>query len=116
DRTLVAVVDGLGHGAQAAEASSEAIRIVRSSPDASPADVVNEAHVALRATRGAAMAVAAINTARGTVGFAGVGNISAGLHAMDGTSRNLASHNGTVGHVVRKVQEFPYDWPPGGTL
>jgi hypothetical protein len=77
--------------------------------------MVDAAHGALRATRGAAMAVAAIQPVRGTVTFAGIGNISAAIHA-DGTARSLASHNGTVGHIMRKVQEFAYDWSAGAAL
>ncbi|MHB1223955.1 MAG: SpoIIE family protein phosphatase, partial [Gemmatimonadaceae bacterium] len=115
-RTLVAVVDGLGHGPGAAAASAEAIRVIRESPGSSPADLVHAAHGALRATRGAAMAVAAVHHGRGTVTFAGVGNIAAGLHSPDGGTRSFASHNGTVGHVVRKVQEFQHDWDAGGVL
>lgn len=116
DRTLAVVVDGLGHGPEAAEASSAAIRVVRASPEASPAELVNLAHGALRATRGAAMAVAALDHDRGSVTFAGIGNISASLHGIDGASRSLASHNGTVGHVMRRVQELHYDWPADGVL
>jgi serine/threonine protein phosphatase PrpC len=116
DRALVAVVDGLGHGLGAAAASAEAIRVIRESPDSPPAELVHAAHGALRATRGAAMGVATVHLDRGTVTFVGVGNIAAGLHLPDGTTRSFASHNGTVGHVVRKVQEFEYDWGAGGTL
>jgi hypothetical protein len=28
----------------------------------------------------------------------------------------MVSHNGTIGHTVRKVQEFRYPWPPGALL
>ena len=28
----------------------------------------------------------------------------------------MVSHNGTVGHAVRKVQEFVYPWQPGSLL
>jgi outer membrane lipoprotein SlyB len=115
DRTLAVVVDGLGHGPEAALASSEAIRVVHAMPDASPAQLVDAAHGALRATRGAAMAIAAIQPARGTLAFAGIGNISAAIHG-GGAARSLASHNGTVGHIMRKVQEFAHEWPRGATL
>lgn len=115
DRTLVVLVDGLGHGPDAALAASEAIRVVRAHDDASPARLIDAAHGALRATRGAAMAVAAIDARRGEVLFAGVGNIAATIAGPDG-ARSLASHNGTVGHVMRRVQEFSYPWSPDATL
>jgi hypothetical protein len=28
----------------------------------------------------------------------------------------MASHNGTVGHMMRKVQEFSYDWTSDAAL
>jgi serine phosphatase RsbU (regulator of sigma subunit) len=116
DRTLVVLVDGLGHGAEAAEASTEAVRVVRESAELEPAALISVLHGALRATRGAAMAVALVHHARRTLVFAGIGNVSAAVHTGDGGSRSLASHNGTVGHSLRKVQEFHYDWPVDGTL
>ena len=115
DRTLVVVADGLGHGPDAAVASSEAIRVVRSMPGASPIALMHAAHAALRPTRGAALAIAALPAAPGTLHFAGIGNVSAGVYA-GGATKSLASHNGTVGHVMPKVQEFEYDWPESATL
>jgi hypothetical protein len=115
ERTLVAVVDGLGHGMEAAVASSEAVRVIRERPDASPAVLVEAVHGALRSTRGAAIAIAEVRPAQGTLAFAGVGNVSAAIHGRSGP-RNLASHNGTVGHVMRKVQQFEYEWPEKATL
>jgi hypothetical protein len=31
-------------------------------------------------------------------------------------TNSLVSYNGTVGHEVRKIQEFVYPWPKGGLL
>jgi anti-sigma regulatory factor (Ser/Thr protein kinase) len=115
ERTVVVVADGLGHGPEAAQASSEAVRVVGEHADAAPADLVQRTHLALRGTRGAAMAVVAIHHASGTLTFAGVGNISAAVHSRNGT-RSLMSHNGTVGHVMRTVQELRYDWPADACL
>jgi hypothetical protein len=36
--------------------------------------------------------------------------------AGDGSSRGIFSHNGTIGHLVRKIQAFDYPWAPGSTL
>jgi anti-sigma regulatory factor (Ser/Thr protein kinase) len=116
DRTIAVVADGLGHGPEAAEAASVAIRVISEHADATPAHLVELAHTALRPTRGAALAVASVNVTKGIVEFAGIGNISVGLHAPDNSSRSLASLNGTVGHAIRRVQEFRYDWPQGGML
>ena len=113
--TVAAVVDGLGHGPDAARAAEAALGAVRANAGAAPAEVVRLAHGPLRATRGAALAVARLEHGGGVVRFAGVGNIS-GVIATPGTSRSMASHNGIVGHEMRKVQEFTYDWPAGATL
>jgi anti-sigma regulatory factor (Ser/Thr protein kinase) len=115
DVLLVVVVDGLGHGDSAAVAADEAARAIRASRETSPSALVHAAHGPLRATRGAALAVAAIQPDRGTLAFAGIGNISAAVHTVDG-ARSLASHNGTVGHAMRTVQEFTYEWPARATL
>jgi hypothetical protein len=76
------------------------------------------AHAALRSTRGAALAVARIDRERGEVQFAGVGNISGViLNPADEASRtSMVSHNGTVGHTIRRIQEFIYPWAPGWLL
>ena len=109
-RTLAVIVDGLGHGIEAAKAADEALRIVREHVDAAPAAIIQAAHGALRATRGAAMAVADLRPASGEVRFAGVGNIAGSIVGRDGT-KSMASHNGTVGHSMTKVQEFSYAYP-----
>jgi anti-sigma regulatory factor (Ser/Thr protein kinase) len=110
-RCLLMVVDGLGHGPQAAQAAHEAIRIFRARSNHGPAEVVTAAHDALRATRGAAVAVAEIDQTKLRVQFCGVGNIGGTLLTAGG-SRNMVSHNGIVGYDARKIQEFTYPWTP----
>jgi anti-sigma regulatory factor (Ser/Thr protein kinase) len=114
-RCLVAVVDGLGHGWQAAEASQEALRIFRKNAHQRPAAILEAAHLALRSTRGAAMAIVEINRDQGEVRYAGVGNISGSLTTPAGRS-NMVSHNGIVGHQARRFQEFMYRWAPDALL
>lgn len=109
DSLMLMVVDGLGHGIFAAEAAHEAERVLKRAGDVSPHHVLQDTHDALRKTRGAAIAVARIQPERGLLTFAGVGNISASI-VSSGLSRSLASHNGTVGHQIQRVQEFTYPW------
>lgn len=116
-RILLMVVDGLGHGPQAAEAAREAVQVFGDAASLEPAEIIQAAHAALRSTRGAALAVARIDRTLGEVRFAGVGNIAGSiLSPEDDRSTSMVSHNGTVGHTVRKVQEFTYAWPPGSLL
>ncbi|QNB00619.1 ATP-binding SpoIIE family protein phosphatase [Massilia sp. Se16.2.3] len=109
--TLLAA-DGLGHGPDAAAASRAALAELAHRPQSEPGALVEAAHHALRVTRGAALAAARIDFEHDTIRFAGVGNI--GAYVIDGDSRRaLVSHNGIVGHNMRKVQEFSVPCPPG---
>jgi anti-sigma regulatory factor (Ser/Thr protein kinase) len=109
DETLILVVDGLGHGSSAAEAAREAERVFAETDSISPAIILHDCHHALRKTRGAAAAIAVVNREKGTLVFAGMGNISATL--FKGPSRRgIASHNGTLGHHLHKIQEFALPW------
>ena len=114
-RALLLVADGLGHGPFAAEASRAAARVFLANTRLGPAELLQAAHLALRGTRGAAVAVAEIDFDAGVVRFAGLGNIAG--FVLDGASRRgLVSHNGTVGHQVGKFQEFTYPFPKGALL
>jgi anti-sigma regulatory factor (Ser/Thr protein kinase) len=105
-------VDGLGHGPEAARAAAGAIHALEKRPAAQPSEVVHTAHEQLRITRGAALSVARIDYGRDEIRFAGIGNV--GATVVDGTARRaLVSHNGIVGHNMRKVQEFSAPFPPG---
>ncbi len=115
DRTVILVVDGLGHGSPAAVAAREAVRVFRSVVRAEPVEIVHSLHAALRSTRGAAAAVAVIDRAAGRLRYAGVGNI-AGVVAGPTARQGLVSLGGTLGHEVRKVSAFEYPWPAGGLL
>lgn len=115
DRSVVTVVDGLGHGPDAAEAARLAIRAFHANAAQSPTRIIERMHDATRSSRGAAVAVAEIDMRTGTIRYAGVGNISAAVVSGPET-KNLVSHSGTVGHQLHKLQEFVYPWPAGALL
>jgi hypothetical protein len=110
----VLVADGLGHGLEAAEAAVRACTVFRESSD-TLTTVLDAIHGALRHTRGAAVAAAEIDLEERVVRFAGVGNISGAIIAPE-RDYNMVSHNGTMGHEVRKIQEFTYQWPEESVL
>ena len=114
-RALFLVVDGLGHGLGAATAAQEARRVFRANVHHNPARIVDSIHAALRATRGAVLGVAELAGHEACLRYAGVGNIS-GVIVTEGSQRHLVSMNGTVGHDVRKIQEFSYPWPDKALL
>lgn len=114
-RVLVTVVDGLGHGAGAAEASQDAIATFRKRSSESPGAILKYMHEALKKTRGAVGAIAEIRSTTNTLTYAGVGNAVAVLLSK-GSSKNLVSHNGTLGMTIPRLQEFCVEWPADGVL
>ncbi len=107
-RTLT-LVDGSGHGVEAARATSVAIETFVANLASPCEEIVVAMHRALAPTRGAAVAVARIDATARTVRFVGVGNINAVL--VQGTTlRHMVSHNGTAGHVAPRIREFTYDF------
>ena len=114
-RSLLLVADGLGHGPAAASASSAAVRMFQDHHHRSPEAIVEATHGALRSTRGAALAITEINFEQPSVCFAGIGNIAASIDSYT-KHHNLVSHNGTVGHELRKIQAFTYPWYANGLL
>ena len=114
-RAAIMVADGLGHGLLAAEAAAAAVGVFERDPFRNLTLMLDDMHQALRPTRGAAVAIASIEFERDVAIFAGVGNI-AGVIVADHARRNLVSHNGTAGHVARRMQEFSYPMPREATL
>jgi|SRR3569623_84477 len=107
--------DGLGHGPLAAAASQAAADILIGHPDLRPAEALQEAHLAMRASRGAAVAIARLDASAKELRFAGIGNIAACVYRHD-QRQNLVSHNGIVGSNMRKVQEFSSPWDEDALL
>ena len=110
----IMAVDGLGHGYpahQAAIAAGEAFGKSKGSPAAR----LRTIHDALRGTRGAAVAIAELHPAGGSMRFTGIGNISATM--IDPAARRSAvSLYGIVGHEVREFREFSYPWSRESSL
>jgi anti-sigma regulatory factor (Ser/Thr protein kinase) len=115
DTVLLMVVDGLGHGILAAEAARAAEKIFAGTREMSPAAILNDTHAALRNTRGAAEAIAKIELESQRLSFAGIGNISASIFSP-GSSRSMASHNGTLGMSMERLQEFITPWNQDSVL
>jgi anti-sigma regulatory factor (Ser/Thr protein kinase) len=114
-REVVLVADGLGHGARAAEAARAAVAAFRRHA-ASPVDrLLQQLHLALRPTRGAALAVAQLAGEGNALRYGGIGNIS-GTVVSSGKTRKMVSLPGTAGHQARAIRTFDYEWPEDGLL
>ena len=106
------VADGLGHGPDAAEASVEAVRLFHRFNGHLVPTLLDYVHGGLRATRGAAVAIARFDRDARKIIYSGVGNI-AGVLAVNGTLRRMVSMAGTAGHIARKIQAFDYPFEAG---
>ena len=107
----IAVVDGLGHGPEAASATRLAIEALAAQPELPPGEAVHACHDALRGTRGAAMAIAQFNLKASRLNYAAVGNVEARLWQPEGWQRPIA-YRGIVGAILPTIRVF--DFPLGG--
>lgn len=86
-RCVLAVIDGLGHGPEAAEAAARAARTIEENP-AEPLDaLVLLVHEKLTSSRGAAATVAIIDGESGRMDWVGVGNVDGLVVRADHTAR-----------------------------
>lgn len=114
-RSVMFVVDGLGHGPSAAEAARDAVRLFHGNSARQPSEILDRVHRGLKSTRGAAAAVSEIDLGKRSIRHAGVGNISAWVMA-EGSVRAMVSHNGILGHQIHRLQEFTYPLPADGIV
>ena len=114
--TSVFVVDGLGHGHDAAHAAGVAVATFRRHAERPAPDVMALVHAALKPTRGAAVALAELDERSGSLRYCAIGNISAAVFRPNGEEQHLMTLPGIVGHVARRVQTYSYAWPRGSLL
>ncbi len=115
DYRTVLVIDGLGHGPNAARAARAATEAFAAHASAAPGKLMQICHHALATTRGAAGAAARVAPGKQHGTFAGIGNIACRVESL-GERRQLVSHTGTLGHIMRRVQEFDFAFPAGALL
>lgn len=114
-RTIIMIVDGLGHGPHAASAAAAATALLPSRiHDDAPA-LMGAFDAALRATRGAALSVTVIDEAAREAHFSGVGNVDGRVIASGKTS-HLVPQNGIIGHAMPTARATSVGWPAGARL
>src|SRR5262249_14279610 len=112
-RTIV--VDGLGHGPFAEQASREAMAVFRSQPSTGVAATLSLIDKALTKTRGAAGAIVELSPRKRLVTAAGGGNGSMHLQQND-PYQSFGCDNGTLGAGVKRINEFRHPWAQGSVL
>jgi phosphoserine phosphatase RsbX len=97
---LIGVLDGLGHGTEAAEAAACGVDVLRAGR-AEPLDaLVRRCHRALSGTRGAAMTLAHIDFRTDTLSWVGIGNVAADLVAKHPAGVEVRSSARLAGGIV----------------
>jgi serine phosphatase RsbU (regulator of sigma subunit) len=84
---LLGVIDGLGHGEEAAMAASAAESILRAQPQEPVISLVRQCHENLRSTRGVVMSLVSFDILHGLMTWLGVGNVR-GVLRRSGSSSN----------------------------
>jgi anti-sigma regulatory factor (Ser/Thr protein kinase) len=111
----ILVVDGLGHGAKAAEAAAVATARFASATGSDPHVAVSALDVVLRGSRGAALSIAVIDDVAREVRFTGVGNVDGRVLSAEATG-HLVPQNGIVGHTMPTLRVAAVAWPVGSQL
>ena len=113
-RTVLCVVDGLGHGEHAEAAAKAAVDYVSRHTADSLAEIFAGCDQALRDTRGAVMGLAVVDEEKGTLTYAGIGNARA-VVIGEKTSKIMSSY-GIVGggYKVLTLETVPFS--PGDVV
>jgi negative regulator of sigma-B (phosphoserine phosphatase) len=114
---LIAVLDGLGHGSDAAHAAQIARAILAAHAADPVISLILRCHEALRTTRGAAMSVASVDTSHGLMTWVGVGNVHGLLLRRDPTAEeSLLLRSGVVGAQLPSLRAEVLRLFPGDAL
>ena len=117
---LVAAIDGLGHGRDAARAAEKAGEVVRDRPCRDLVLLAERCHSALRDTRGAAISLAFVSSLKRTITWLGVGSVEGRVLSGDPSARqpkgSLALRSGVPGHELPNVRTATLDVRPGDVL
>jgi len=114
-RISVLVVDGLGHGPEAATAAAAATATFAKVGSGTPHTTLVALDAAMRDTRGAALSVVVIDAARQRAQFSGIGNVD-GRVLTNGVTEHLVPQNGIVGHGMPAPRSSTVAWSAGARL
>ena len=110
DGILVAVMDGVGHGQEAAEAARLATDcLAAAQPARGLTALIRDCHEALRGSRGVALSLAIYRPGPGTIQWSSVGNVDAVIWHHPGypeaRRQEITPRNGVVGYLLPTLRE-----------
>jgi len=111
---FLAIVDVLGHGAEAHELVHVIDRYLARYGTADVCQVLTRLHQHLKGTRGACVGLLAIDTAAGRAEYAGIGNTS--LRRFGKTETRFVSQHGVLGQNMRTPRLQALELEPGDVI
>jgi anti-sigma regulatory factor (Ser/Thr protein kinase) len=102
DSAIVAVVDGIGHGDKASEASSIAVKVLEDKFRDELDQIVTTMHRRLHGSRGCVIGIVRMNK-DGKIEYLGVGNIRTQIYTSERYKR-LVSFDGLLGSNIRTLR------------
>jgi negative regulator of sigma-B (phosphoserine phosphatase) len=116
-RTMIAVLDGLGHGQAAATIAKEGVQLLQQAQTPDVVRLVRECHQGLRGSRGLVMSLAMFDSHENTMTWIGVGNVSGTLRcARSAARRTLLLRGGLIGNALPRLQLSVVPVAEGDTL
>ena len=119
-RVLVGVIDGVGHGAEAARAAAAAAAVLETYANETVDALLQRCHTRLRETRGAAITLVIVDTETHSVEWVGAGNVVAVLQQIEPfglpTTRELLVRSGAAGDWLPSTQTSRLPMARGDTL
>jgi len=117
---LVAVVDGLGHGPEAAEAAALAVAVMRRLAQEPVVEIIQRCHEELRKTRGAVISLASFHSDMNTMTWLGIGNVEGVLlrakQSKFAARESLLLRGGVVGYQLPLLRSVTLPISVGDTL
>jgi phosphoserine phosphatase RsbX len=117
---LIAVIDGIGHGEEAAEVAKTTAALLRGSVDEPVISLVELCHDKLRGTRGAVLSLAFISSEQNMMTWLGVGNVQGVLVRANAKTGNLREplllRAGVVGSKLPSLQATVLPVSQGDTV
>ncbi len=117
---LIGVIDGLGHGNEAAIAAKAAVKVLEQFAHEPTISLIRRAHEELKSTRGVVMSIARFNISENTMTWSSVGNVEGVLFRAD---RNTVPNReivllraGVVGYQLPQLYASVHPISPGDTL
>ncbi|HME54082.1 MAG TPA: hypothetical protein VKM55_17790 [Candidatus Lokiarchaeia archaeon] len=114
EQTMLAIIDGLGHGEEANEASEKAKQFLMDNYTGDLDEIVRNLHVFLHDTRGAVLGLVRVNRSEKELDYCGVGNVDVYIKAEP--PLHPTSLNGIVGINMRRALQFRYKYKVLGVI